>query len=279
MSLAVVTFFYPNAVVYISGFLNCIQQQTAQNFTLIVFNDGVQNISSLFTKYNNNIIFVEVTGTPTQVRFQAFEYLKSSNFEKIIFQDIDDEMTSNRVDVLSKLLENHAIVSNDLSLVNNSGVIYSKAIWSDKIKDLFEFDDTFIKRKNIVGIGNSGIRKDILNTKITYSSMPKVADWFMFYQLMYLGKFKALFTTQCQTLYRQHEDNMAGVKNFDKDRLDYVIMVKLSHYQGLKDVGFQVEDDINELNLLQSKIKNITNMPAIKQNLFWWEETNEIQIN
>lgn len=279
MSLAVVTFFYPNAVVYISGFLNCIQQQTAQNFTLIVFNDGVQNISSLFSKYNNNIIFVEVTGTLTQVRFQAFEYLKTSNFEKIIFQDIDDEMTANRVDVLSKLLENHSIVSNDLSLVNNSGVMYSKAIWSDKIKDLFEFDDTFIKRKNIVGIGNSGIRKDILSTKITYSSMPKVADWFMFYQLMYFGKFKALFTTQCQTLYRQHEDNMAGVKNFDKDRLDYVIMVKLSHYQGLKDVGFQVEDDINELNLLHTKIKNITNMPAIKQNLFWWDETNQIQIN
>ena len=279
MSSAVVTFFYPDAIKYIHGFIDCVKKQSRQGFTLIVFNDGVQNISSLFSKYNNNIIFVEVTGTHTQVRFQAFEYLKSSNFEKIIFQDIDDEMTSNRVDVLSKLLENHAIVSNDLSLVNNSGVMYSKAIWSDKIKDLFEFDDIFIKRKNIVGIGNSGIRKDILNTKITYSSMPKVADWFMFYQLMYLGKFKALFTTQCQTLYRQHEDNMAGVKKFDKDRLDYVIMVKLSHYQGLKDVGFQVEDDINELNLLQSKIKNITNMPAIKQNLFWWDETNEIQIN
>lgn len=70
MSLAVVTFFYPNAVVYISGFLNCIQQQTAQKFTLIVFNDGVQNISSLFTKYNNNIIFVEVTGTPTELDFK-----------------------------------------------------------------------------------------------------------------------------------------------------------------------------------------------------------------
>jgi len=279
MSLAVVTFFYPNAINYVSGFLNCIQQQTNQNFTLIVFNDGVFDVQNYFSSYKSKITFVDVSGTPTQVRFHAFEYLKSTFFEKIIFQDIDDEMTLNRVDVLSKLLKNYSIVSNDLSLVNDTGAMYARSIWRDKIKDLFEFDDEFIKRKNVVGIGNSGIQKEVLNTKIAYSAVPKVADWFMFYQLMHLGKHKATFTTQCQTLYRQHEDNMAGVKSFNKERLEYVIMVKLSHYQGLKEVGFEVENEINELNVLRTKIKNISSIHPIKQNLFWWDETNEIQIN
>ncbi|MBI3519738.1 MAG: hypothetical protein HY062_10330 [Bacteroidetes bacterium] len=251
MSLAVVTFFYPNAHTYLAGFLNCIRHQTKQDFTLLVFNDGVKNISDAFNEYSHTILFVDVSGTPTQIRFQAFEYLKSTNFEKIVFQDIDDEMTSNRVAVLAELLDDNMIVSNDLSLVNNDGILYAASVWADKINDLSKFDVTYILKKNIVGIGNSGIRKDVLKVKIAYSSLPKVADWFMFYQLMCLGNFKVLFTSRCQTLYRQHQDNMAGVKEFNKQRLEYVIDVKLSHYYGLMEVGFSVDEEIRQLIVAQ----------------------------
>ena len=277
MKITLVTYFYNDGIKYLNTFLDSIKKQTHQAFKLTVFNDGVNNAANYFTNFTGEIEFVDVSGTPTEIRFQSFDYLYKTNAEYIIFQDIDDGMTENRVEVLSELLQKYDIVSNDLSLMDDNGTLYKTAIWSDRLPDLFEFTSDFIKDKNIAGIGNSGIRKSVLSTPIKYSALPKVADWFMFYQLMFFSKVKAVFTSKCQTLYRQHNNNMAGVKTFDEARLTYVIQVKRAHYLGLQEIGIDVTKELTELDKIELIIQNKIAIP--KDNLFWWEETNHLVIN
>ena len=279
MKISLVTYFYNDAIKYIDTFLSALSKQTVQNFDLIVFNDSVEKPETYFTDYKRSIKFIAVSGTPTQVRFQSFEYLNKSDTDYIIFQDIDDSMSENRVEVLSHLLNEYDIVSNDLSLMNDSGELYQASIWSDKLKDLFTFEYNFIKDKNIVGIGNSAIKKTILKHSLKYSAIPKVADWFMFYQLMYNGKLTAVFTTKCQTLYRQHPNNMAGVRSLDNKRLLYVMEVKKFHYLGLKEANFNVEKELKELEAIEKKISETHTTNPNTENLFWWDETNHLIIN
>lgn len=277
MKISLVTYFYNEGIKYVDVFLDSVKKQTRLDFKLVVFNDGVNDAANYFMNFNGPIEFVDVSGTPTEIRFQSFEYLYKTDTEYIIFQDIDDDMTENRVEVLSDLLKKYDIVSNDLTLMDDNGVVYRESIWSDRLNDLFEFNYDFIRDKNIVGIGNSGIRKSVLSIPIKYSVIPKVADWFMFFQLMLFGKTKAVFTIKCQTLYRQHNNNMAGVKTFDEARLTYVIQVKKAHYLGLQEIGIDVAKELGELKKIESTVqKNIT-IP--KENLFWWEETNHLVIN
>ncbi len=277
MKITLVTYFYNHGIKYADFFIDSIKKQTHKEFKLTVFNDAVSNVASYFSNFTGEIEFIDVSGTPTEIRFQSFEYLCKTNTEYIIFQDIDDGMTENRVEVLSELLRKYEIVSNDLTLMDDNGTIYKTSIWSDRLHDLFEFNSDFIKNKNIVGIGNSGIRKSVLSTSIKYSALPKVADWFMFYQLMLFSKTKAIFTTKCQTLYRQHNNNMAGVKTFDEARLTYVIQVKKAHYLGLQEIGVDVTRELTELNKIEAIIQKEIVTP--KDNLFWWEETNHLVIN
>jgi glycosyltransferase involved in cell wall biosynthesis len=279
MRVNLATYFYDHGTKYIQDFLSTVRQQTYQDFKLVVFNDGVKEAGNYFSEYHGDMEIVELTGTPTQIRLSSFEYLNKTDVDFIIFLDIDDKMSENRIEVLLNHLRHYDIVSNDLSLMNENGELYKRSIWSDKLKDEFVFDSDFIKHKNIVGIGNSGIRKSVLNIPISYSAIPKVGDWFIFYQIMYNGKAEALFTSQCQTFYRQHDNNMAGIKVVDENRLNYIIEVKRSHYQGLKEIGYNVKQELLNLEEISQKIKGKSNFNIKNGNLFWWDETNHISIN
>lgn len=273
MKVAVVTFVYPSAIKYLHDFIKCLQTQNFKEFELLIFNDGVSNLAEAINSFELPFKNIEVSGTPTQVRFSAFKWLGSSDYDKIIFQDIDDLMSSNRVKCLVSLLDSYEIVANDLSLMNEDAKIYADSIWRDKLGDLFEFDYKFISKKNILGIGNSAARKKIFEVAIKQNSIPLVADWFMYYQVLKNGNLKAVFTTQCQTYYRQHADNMAGVKELSEERLNYVIKVKEAQYNALQEVGEAVEKEMQLLIEQKKNINQILNSNKNQSHFFWWDET------
>lgn len=279
MKTRLVTYLYEGAIKYIPEFIETIKKQTNQKFTLVVFNDGIQHVEKYFNLFEGKIEIIDVKGTPTEIRFHSFTYLCKTDADYIIFQDVDDGMSANRIDVVSNLLNKYNIVSNDLTLMNDHGKIYNESIWSKRLNDRFIFNYKFIEQYNIVGIGNSGVRKKILEIPIKYSKLPKVGDWFIFYQFLYLSQSSAIFTTKCQTFYRQHENNMAGIKKIDKARLEYVINVKKSHFLGLTEIGFDFHKEMKELDNLEKSLEKINNINSTIDNLFWWEETNHLIIN
>lgn len=273
MKNAVVTFIYPYALKYLDEFEKCLSIQTFKDFDLVIFNDGVSDLKEAISGYNDHFEIISVSGTPMQIRFEAFGWLNKSGYDKIIFQDIDDSMSSNRVECLINLLNSYEIVANDLSLMNEKGDIYEESVWSKELGDLFSFNYEFISDKNILGIGNSAIRRQILEVPIKQSSTPVVADWFIYYQLLHNGRLSAIFTNQCQTYYRQHEDNMAGIKEFSEDRLNYVIKVKEAQYNGLKEVGIELKNEMEVLAKQKESIDRILDLNKNRSRFFWWDET------
>lgn len=273
MSIALVTFIYPNALKYVPNFIRNIEEQDQKDFTLIIFNDGVKNVQSFFKSVKFPFKVVEVNGTPTQVRFKAFEWLKYSEFEKIIFQDIDDLMSNNRLKCLSELLDKYDLVANDLNLIDDNEIAYAESVWGKRLGDMFIFDYNFISDKNIVGIGNSAIRKKLLSIPILYSDTPLVADWFMYYQILFNSKKQAVFTNRCKTFYRQHENNMAGLKELTYTRLNYVFKVKEHNYKALEEVGIDVANEKRNLQIQRNEFNRLLNREKKTNHFFWWEET------
>lgn len=271
--LAVVTYAYPQGMKYSASFVEALKQQGDREFSLIVFNDSVKDIAVYFESFGNRTEVVDVSGTPTEIRIKSFDHLYQHGPEYIVFLDIDDSMSSNRVEVMRKLLSEYELVSNDLDLMDEKGEVYKRSVWSARLNDRFHFDYKFIGDKNIVGIGNSAIRKSVLKNALKYSPLAKVGDWFIFYQLMFAGKLQAVFTTQCQTRYRQHPENIAGVKEADLERIKYVCGVKKAHYQALNAIGFDCSAELAALHELGKKQDSV-HTGSKREDLFWWEETN-----
>jgi|SRR5690606_21552229 len=270
---AVVTYIYPDGMIYFDSLLKSLCDQSNNDFDLIIFNDGVGTLNEDDEKLKNlnfGVRIFPMQGSIAEIRFESFEILKRLNYDGYIFQDVDDQMSINRVELCKELLSTNDVVVNDLKIVTEDGDL---AVWKERIKDLQIITLSDIRRSNIIGLGNTSIRRSILKqTPLRRSSLPKAVDWFVFYQILHRGA-KACFTGKCATIYRQHENNLAGMQKLvTKERLQHIIDVKKRHYSALSEIG--LEDFILELTELKNKQlnKNI----LLTKNPFWWEETELI---
>lgn len=269
-----VTYIYPEAIKFISDFVRSINAQIGSNFKLIIFNDGVVDAEIYFRELQNDIqvINLNVSNAGT-VRAMSMEYLAAqSSIDKIVFQDIDDKLSDNRMQVALDALDSFQLVCNDLSTFDDFGV--TPSIWEKRLGDAFNFDVQFISNKNIVGLGNSAVQCSLLRQQFKHSDSVIAYDWFLFYQWMKQANSTGVFTTQCQTLYRQHQNNIAGAGNMvSKEKLLHVLNVKNRHYSELIRFGFH--ELKTEMAALQNKKEQIENTSIIQSttSLFWWEAT------
>jgi hypothetical protein len=276
MSNLLVTFIYPNAVRFLDDFIKSINLQTTKNFNVLIFNDGVLDGDFFFKKLNIDYQFIDVKGTPAEIRYEAFRFLKSSSAVKIIFQDSDDIMSANRMETCINYLDVNFLVCNDLDLIDNEGNLISVNVWSSRLKNNFLFNYNWIKKFNIVGLGNTAIRKELLNQDMQYSRRePLATDWFLFYQLLEKSKKQGIFVNSCKTLYRQHIDNIAGLGAINEKRLNQAVRVKKSHYEALIDIGYDFKKELVEVEKIEEKQEKSIKI-NVKQPLFWWEETEII---
>lgn len=257
-----VTYCYPSAVKYITSFLQSLERQNSIDFDLFVFNDSVENLESYFLETSIRTFIFDVSGTPQQIRFDSISVIRNSSYTNVIFQDVDDTMSSNRLSVTAELLTENPIVVCNLSITDEFGVVTTPNIWASRIEDGITFGASFIRDYNLVGFGNTGIRKELLESEVKFESEHIAADWFLFYQIMHNTLSKAIFTSDCCVYYRQHDNSLAGFQYVD---LAKIFQVKERHYRGLCNVGFDFTFELNAMaHLDKSKV-------LIKKNAFWWE--------
>ncbi len=280
MTTAVVSYIYPAGLKYLADFLASLASQTVQDFELLLFNDGVEGLEKHLTHYRNKCSIFPAKGSVVEIRFQSFKTLAASGFDAFIFQDIDDSMSANRVEKSRQLLQRYPFVCNDLSLIDASGALLNASTWSARLGDEFEFDHSFIADKNIAGLGNSSLNKSLLQTAIRSHPAAIAADWLMFYQLLFNSGAGAVFTNTCQTIYRQHADNTAGIKEVDGQRLLQVAKVCRLHYESLVQLGYENMQERLTAAIQTEKIiqqhQYHYHSPVSSNNLFWWEEKNYV---
>ena len=259
---AIVTYLYPNALKYLTRFLDELSLQTAKKFELIIFNDGTKNLTISKNEIKTNVF--DLKGSPIEIRFKSFDILKNLDYENYIFIDIDDLMSENRIEIIIEKLKSNSIVCNDLNLMTENGIIIEKSVWKNRITNNFSFNFNFIKNKNIIGFGNVGLKKSILKKQLKLSQYPIVGDWFLFYQLLKINNINCIFTSECQTNYRQHDENQVGLQKTSEKKWENAINIAKLHYKGLIDIGCEQLEPKFNLNYTEIKLED--NFP------FWWEE-------
>jgi len=282
---AILSVIFPSNLPYFNEFIKSLECQTNTNFKLILINDGVTDIDRYFTNSNLDYqIYVVNDLSPFEIRIFGMQVLSDLKPEYIIFADTDDTFSCNRVELLVYNLKRYPFVCNDLDLVDSNGFLLEKAYWSNRLGSNFEFDIQFLNNKNIIGLGNSGMQFWPLKKMLSrVKNFKDGNDWLFFSSAEY--DLNCLFISNCQTIYRQHCDNLVGRKSLELDSFINLIECKIEHYSRLKSIGFNafdIDEQLNKIKKINYMISNnsidiqseLMHINSLNINYFWWEESN-----
>jgi glycosyltransferase involved in cell wall biosynthesis len=275
--VAFFTVFYPEVEPYLEDFLTSLQRQTFKDFTLVIFNDGLE-IEKL-DNYGLDFRVFDASGTPAKIRETGISYLREHDYDFIIFGDSDDFFAENRIEVSLDKLRAFDIVVNDLSLVDASGATFESGYFSARMTNNTQIWFEQIREKNIFGLSNTGVRRDVLEEVIFDDSLIAV-DWY-FFSMLLLQQKKAVFSNDTTSFYRQHQKNTAGFLHLTENKVLKSFEVKTRHYRGLSTVDPRFQKMAVDFEQAWKRVRDnpdflIDYCRKIDQYLnpkpFWWEE-------
>ena len=258
-NLCVITFFYPGIESKINNFFKALKKQSDKNFDLVIF----YNNKKKFTLPSNKIkISIYTTNKSiNSSRFEMINKIKKLNYEYFIFQDADDLMGLNRVEVCKNLLKKNSVVINDLDI--HAGKVL-KNYFSNRIKNNTKITAKNIVNYNICGMSNTSIRRICLKrVKIPLNKKIKIFDWYLW--TIILSKYEAIFTNKTITKYYVNPKSATCIPNkYDNKIYTQIKNIKKTHKKIIDKLI--VNKQIKNINLIVKK-EIISNL---KYN-FWWE--------
>lgn len=286
-STAILTTVFPAVEKYLPYFFSSLFQQTNQQFDIVIVNDGLKELS-VFNSFlsQNRLTVLKPGNTFIQNRLIAITFAKRQGYKKIIFADADDLLSLNRVEVIDNLLEQYPIVVNEVDLIDEEGNLLIENYFTKNICSESFYDFSFIENKNFIGLGNTAVQSTIIPEGIDMPETLKMPDWYLFYKLMRNNNTKAFFTNQSKTLYRQHTDNLIGLKEITDKRIELGLAVKQNHYKNLIEEFPDFETKLKEIeetvNYYYSSKTNQEHYINTLKNLnlefpLWWEEIKTLK--
>ena len=210
MKIAFLTTIFPMKRQFLIDFFNSLNNQTHDNFDVVVANDGYSNFNEIKLKYGKlNIVELECSNTPAKNREYGINYCIERKYDILIFGDSDDYFSDNRVELALEALNSNDIVVNDVSLFDNDGT-YEDMYISNRLENDSKVDYDYIKNKNIFGLSNTALKTNILS-KVSFDKDLVAVDWYLYKGLLKNGC-KAIFTNKAITYYRQYKDNTVGLQ-------------------------------------------------------------------
>ena len=210
MKIAFLTTIFPMKKQFLFDFFNSLNNQTHDNFDVVVANDGYSNFNEIKLKYGKlNIVELECSNTPAKNREYGINYCIERKYDILIFGDSDDYFSNNRVELALEALNSNDIVVNDVSLFDNDGT-YEDMYISNRLENDSKVNFNYIKNKNIFGLSNTALKINILS-KVSFDKDLVAVDWYLYKGLLKNGC-KAIFTNKAITYYRQYKDNTVGLQ-------------------------------------------------------------------
>ncbi len=222
------TVYYPGAEAFEKDFFSSILGQTKKNFSILVVND-TDNDLHLSVKYPSLSIF-EIRGCSNIAgnRALGINYAIDNDYGYIMLCDIDDLLSSYRVEEIINIAKDYDIIVNDLDIVDSKNNKLVDSYFSKRINNATILDGNFIKDKNIFGFSNTTIRISKIE-KVQFPRDLKIVDWYYFTQLLHQG-LSAVFLPKALTYYRQHSDNMVGLSSYTLGVFKSQLKLKKKHY-------------------------------------------------
>lgn len=258
-----------NAGTFLSDQLNSIINQTNQDWTIFIHDDGSSDetlkVAKKFSEiYKDKIVIVE--GAPTGCAQKNFFYLmKQVDAPIYMFCDQDDVWLPDKISTCKNKLgeltkkytdEKPLLVSTDLKVVDqdmkcisDSMRIYSKI----KMKESIPISKLLIQNYAVgcTLMYNRTLRNMTINSINDYIIMH---DWWLALIASLFGYYENL--PECTILYRQHENNSVGAQ---KINILYAIQklscIKKKH-EIIKNTRNQVLELSKKFNITNNKIIN-----------------------
>ena len=266
---------YPGNLIFLDSFLKSLENQTDKEFTLLLFNDGIESLDFYLNDFELKCKIIQVSGTIINIRTQVFNYLKNSEYTNTIFGDTDDYFPENRVSVNKLLLEENDVVANDLCLVTEQEEKITGYYWKDREELKGVINLSSITKYNFLGLGNTAIRTSVLPKNVVFDEKTIAVDWLLFTRIL-MNDVKVCFTSDTFIYYRQHENNTIGRKKITLEEFKKGFAVKLNHYIALAKENVLFEKEARLYQESKLKVEKMTpediNYNLKNKNPFWWEE-------
>ncbi len=283
MKTAILSFVYPQASRFLSDFLHSCTLQTDRDFSLLLCNDGVVDLSERIAPFASQlqITVAECRGSVVENRKAGLRLALAHGFNNLILADSDDWFSMERVALSKYLLSTSDIVCNQLVLARSPAELL-RPLWLSRLHDDQVILAPAIRDGNCFGFSNTALKPAALAGE--FESIPEdivAFDWLFFAQLLERGV-SARYTTRCSTFYRQHEDNVAGLLHIDAAAIHRGLSVKLRHYQCLGGRDAWFSEQARAFNQLAQQVQQDAGLAKsylteMTQNLprepLWWEAT------
>jgi glycosyltransferase involved in cell wall biosynthesis len=272
-----VTFVYPGSEIHLPRMFSSLREQTDNDFDIVIFNDGVQNIEEIYGKFLTKAPHIRlVKGSIPKVRTLGLLQLKNLGYDNVIFGDADDSFAPNRVEVSKNLLRVHDLVVNEIDVHNVSSGKILYGYFQKSIPSNARFDFEAIRNCNFIGFTNSSVRASKI-PQIDFPDQITAVDWALFSTLMLEGA-DAYFTGDTTTAYFVHEKSHYDIFSDDLASNSYKAGVKLQHYKYLCSVGFSFERERKQYEALLNDLIDIPFDDFYNQKSFlkreqplWWD--------
>jgi hypothetical protein len=275
MKIAVATFIYPAPFIrdYARACLDTLVRQTHDNFSLFVFNDGLDDVAALLPAEGPPAQIVELEGTMADIRRQAIHYLRDSGFDVIVFADIDDLFDDNRIAVVAEMIADGAdVVVNELVLFGD-GLTAKEPLFQGRLAEqaIMKLED--IREGNCFGMSNTAVRISAIPDAVFEPRDVLAFDWFFYTCLLESGAVSR-FTGRVATYYRQHANNMAAIRDLTDDSILRGLGIKRRHFDvfdpSYASVLLETEDLIRKDSVFKKIYCKAVRL-ALQSQPFWWE--------
>jgi len=279
---------YPGIENFIYNYFASVKDQTYKKFDILILNDGFEkkNLGCVF----NSIMMDMPTGLPPgQIRLEGINYAIENNYQNIIFSDVDDYFSSNRIEESLVFLENHDFVYNNIVPVDMTGEPMRVDVNTNfKLPDQISNYEKLLDY-NLFGMSTTGLVLSLLKNFYIPKDIIAV-DWWIYTYLLLNGAHGKRIDN-ATTYYRQSADNLVGMKKpLNDDRLETGINVKQAHYHHVfeycnknnletatKDYALKIEEILELKSALENEEFRKRYIEIINKNMYkiykgWWSE-------
>jgi hypothetical protein len=288
IAVAVVIYDCKNIDVFIDDYFESLKNQSNNNFIYLLFLDGVEQskIITFVRRHkicDSRVFFFHNTNSlsPTDIRKEIITAAYNLNVETLIFSDIDDVYSVNRVENVCENIENNSFVFNNFFIVDsNLNKLYKQSYYELVNCDLNLQTNLPILHKNYIGLGSTALNLSVFPyNKIDFPSYIQAFDWYLATYVLLSGG-SCYFLENTYAFYRQHNNSFIGSFNeLNMQRLNLGIQVKLNHYNALKEFNKDYSFLYDQFIKLKSYISlnggkdyiKIVNKRFEGKFLCWWQ--------
>ena len=218
-----------NFDIFMKDYLVSVFNQTDQNFDLLLVLDDliVEVIKEYIVRYNKNKKKILIRNfkdhTPIELRKKQIDLAYSFGYDVLVLSDFDENVAYNRVEEVSKYIDEYAFAFNDFYIVDqNLNRLAEKSFFTTrKIPKVVSYKD--ILKFNFIGLGSLAFNLKFFDyKKIKFPKDIIALDWYLVTRVLMSGYSGiALYNTYAN--YRQHNNSLVGFDfKLDKKKLmDY----------------------------------------------------------